>query len=80
MSPATRVIALAHVDKNDAPEEINQIDPDILVEVVLMGIIPDSEENRGRVHDSRRSTPKHFLANNNSTQTVFGSRQNEVNH
>ena len=44
MSPATRVIALAHVDKNDAPEEINQIDPDILVEVVLMGIIPDSEE------------------------------------
>jgi len=44
MSPATRVIALAYVDKNDAPEEINQIDPDILVEVVLMGVIPDSEE------------------------------------
>lgn len=44
MSPATRVIALAHVDKTDAPEEINQIDPEILVEVVLMGIIPDSED------------------------------------
>jgi len=42
--PATRVIALAHVDKNDAPDELNQIDPDTLVEVVLMGVIPDSEE------------------------------------
>lgn len=41
--PATRVIALSNVDSSDAPEELNQLDPAILVEVVLVGLIPDCE-------------------------------------
>ena len=43
-TPATRVISLAAVDKSDAPDDLNQIDSEILIEVVLVGVIPDREE------------------------------------
>lgn len=41
--PATRVISLAAVDKSDAPDDLNQIDSEILIEVVLLGLMPDRE-------------------------------------
>ena len=43
-APAVRVIALLNINKDDAPDDVIRMRPDLLVEVTMLGFVPDGDE------------------------------------
>ena len=43
-APAVRVIALSNINRNDAPDDVIRMRPDLLVEVTMLGFVPDGDE------------------------------------
>jgi len=43
-APAVRVIALSNINKDDAPDDVIRMRPDLLVEVTMLGFVPDGDE------------------------------------
>jgi hypothetical protein len=43
-APAVRVIALSNINSDDAPDDVIRMRPDLLVEVTMLGFVPDGDE------------------------------------
>jgi len=43
-APAVRVIALSNINGDDAPDDVIRMRPDLLVEVTMLGFVPDGDE------------------------------------
>ena len=45
-APAVRVIALSNINRDDAPDDVIRMRPDLLVEVTMLGFVPDGMKQR----------------------------------
>jgi len=43
-APSVRVIALSNINRDDAPDDVIRMRPDLLVEVMMLGFAPDGDE------------------------------------